>query len=105
LDLIYRKPEITAESGLLWPLAACAIVDVITTSMAIVLTANAAARFMFWARVTSVVLFVIGAWCLGPAIGLDGVVWALVGANIVCGLIHIPAVVRALGRRGSTPSE
>jgi O-antigen/teichoic acid export membrane protein len=103
LAIIYGKPEITAASRLLWPLGVCTIVDVITAAMAIVLTANAATQFMFWARVASVVVFVAGAFRLGPTIGLDGIVWALVAANAVCGLIHVPALVRILRRRSPAP--
>ncbi|SEP49559.1 Membrane protein involved in the export of O-antigen and teichoic acid [Rhodospirillales bacterium URHD0017] len=99
LDLVYGRSEITAQSGLLWPLAISVTVDVLTTSMAIVLTAKAATRFIFWARVASVVVFVVSAACLVPTIALDGIVWALVIANCICALIHIPALVRTLGRR------
>jgi O-antigen/teichoic acid export membrane protein len=103
LALIYNKPEITAASRLLWPIAIGAIVDAVTAAMAIVLIANAVTRFMFWARVASVAVFLAGALCLGPTIGLDGIVWALTTANVVCALIHVPALVRTLRRPSPTP--
>jgi O-antigen/teichoic acid export membrane protein len=98
LTLIYNKPEITGASRLLWPFAIGSIVDAITTGMAIVLMANAVTRPMFWAPVVSVAVFLPGALYLGPTVGLDAMVWALIIANAVPALILGPALVRILRR-------
>lgn len=98
LALIYNKPEITAASRLLWPLAISTIVDAITAAMAIVLIANAVTRLIFWARVASVAVFLVGAVCFGPTMGLDAIVWTLTTANAACAVIHVLALVRTLQR-------
>ena len=67
--LVYKKPEMAAASGWLWPFSICAVLDAVTAAMAIVLVAIAVTQFTFWARVASTAVLVIGALCLGPAIG------------------------------------
>ena len=103
LTLIYNKPEITGASRLLWPYAIGAIVDAISTGIAIVLMANGVTRPMFWAPVASVAVFLSGALSLGSAISLDATVWVLVIANAVATLCLVAALVRTLRR--PTPSS
>jgi O-antigen/teichoic acid export membrane protein len=100
LTLIYNKPEITGASRFLWPFAIGSIVDAITTGMAFVLVANAVTRPMLWAPVVSVAVFLPGALYLGPTVGLDAMVWALIIANAVPVLILGSALVRILRRSG-----
>jgi len=47
LDTLFHKPEVTAASRLLWPLAAYAILDAVNTAISIALVANAATRSIF----------------------------------------------------------
>jgi O-antigen/teichoic acid export membrane protein len=85
---VYNKPEITSASRLLWPFSIYAILDAIIAAMAIVLVANAVTRFMFWARLASVSVFLSSAICLSPAIGLDAIVWAAAAGSAICAYIH-----------------
>lgn len=99
LTLIYDKPEITRQSRLLWPLAISTILEAVTYAMAIVLMAKGITRILFLSRIASVAAFLAGALWLGPIIGLDAAVWALVAASAVAALINIPALVRAVYER------
>jgi O-antigen/teichoic acid export membrane protein len=101
LTLIYNKPEITAASSLLWPLAVGAIVNTIAAAMAIVLTAKGVTKPVFWARVASVAVFVPGAVILGSILRVDAIVWAMAAASAVCGLILASALMDTVRRSQS----
>ena len=97
--LVYNKPEITGVSGLLWPFSICAILDAVAAAAAFVLIANATTKLTFWARVASIAVFVPGALCLAPAIGLDAIVWAATAGCAASAFIHGLAVVRSIQGR------
>ena len=98
LVLIYKKPEITAASGLLWLFSICAIVDAVTAAMAFVLVAIAVTKCTFWARVASTAVLLTGALCLGPAIGLDAIVWAGTAGSAASACIHGVALITWIRR-------
>jgi len=100
--LVYKKPEMVAASGWLWPFAICAVLDAVTTAMAIVLVAIAVTRFTFWARVASTAALVIGALYLGPTIGLDSIAWAIAVGSAASALIHGLALITAIRRQSYT---
>ena len=99
LMLAYHKPEIAAASRLLWPLTICTIIDAVTAAIGIVLIAKAVTRLIFWARVASATVLLAGAFWLGPAFGLDVIAWAATAGSAICALIHVLALVTALGPR------
>lgn len=101
LMLVYHKPEIAASSRLLWPLSICTIVDAVAAAAGIVLIANGVTRFIFWARVASAAVLLVGAFWLGPTIGLDAIAWAATAGSAVCASIHILALATALRPRHS----
>ena len=99
LVLVYNKPEITAASGLLWLFSVCAIVDAVTAAMAFVLVAIAVTKCTFWARVASTAVLLTGALCLGPAIGLDAIVWAGTAGSAASACIHGVALITSIRRQ------
>lgn len=99
LMLAYHKPEIAAASRLLWPLTICTIIDAVTAAIGIVLIAKAATRLIFWARVASAATLLAGAFWLGPAMGLDAIVWAATAGSAVCAVINVLALATTLGPR------
>jgi O-antigen/teichoic acid export membrane protein len=97
--LVYKKPEMAAASGWLWPFSICAVLDAVTAAMAIVLIAIAATQVTFWARVASTAVLVIGASCLGPTIGLDAIAWAIPVGSAASAFIHGFALITAIRRQ------
>jgi O-antigen/teichoic acid export membrane protein len=100
LALVYKKPEITAAARWLWPLSICAILELVTNAMAIVLVGIAVTKFTFWARVASTAVLLTVALCLGPAVGLDAIVWAITAGSAVSAFIHGFALTASLKREG-----
>lgn len=99
--LVYKKPEMAAASGWLWPLSICAVLDATTAAMAIVLVAIAVTRFTFLAGVASTVVLVVGALCLGPTIGLDAIAWTVTLGSTASAVIHAFALMTAIRRQNS----
>jgi O-antigen/teichoic acid export membrane protein len=99
LVLVYRKPEIAAASGWLWPFSICAVLDAVTAATALILVAIAVTRFTFWARVASTTVLIIGALSLAPTIGLDAITWAITVGSGVSAFIHGLALITALRRQ------
>jgi O-antigen/teichoic acid export membrane protein len=97
--LVYKKPEMAAVSGWLWPFSICAVLDAVTGAMAIVLVAIGVTRFTFWAGVASTAVLVIGALCLGPTIGLDAIAWAITVGSAASAVIHGFALITAIRRQ------
>jgi O-antigen/teichoic acid export membrane protein len=100
--LVYKKTEIVAASGWLWPFSICAVLDAVIAAMAIVLVAIAVTQFNFWARVASTVALVIGTLCLGPTIGLEAVAWVITVGSAASALILGFALITAIRRRSFT---
>jgi O-antigen/teichoic acid export membrane protein len=96
--LVYKKPEMAAASGWLWPFSICAVLDAVTGAMAIVLVAIGMTRFTFWAGVASTAVLVIGALCLGPTIGLGAIAWAITVGSAASAVIHGFALITAIRR-------
>jgi Na+-driven multidrug efflux pump len=103
LELLFHKPEVTAASRLLWPLAAYALLDAVNTAISIALVANAATRSIFWGRAASIAVLLPGALYLGTVNGLDGLAWASVIANAVCATILAPALAKLFRRSSQAP--
>lgn len=97
--LVYNKPELSGVSGMLWPFSACAILDAVTAAIMFVLIGNGITRVTFWGRLASTALTSTAALCLGPAIGLDAIVWAAAAGSGAATCIHGFALVRFLQRR------
>ena len=94
LTLLYHKAEITSAAGLLWPLAAAAILESATQGLVLVLVASAHTRAIFMSRVASVPVFLLGALILGPPMGVEGIMWAVVASR---GVIILMDLAGAMG--------
>lgn len=99
LVLVYKKPEMAAASGWLWPFSICAVLNAVAAAMAIVLVAIAVTQLTFWARVASTAVLVFGAVCLGPTIGLDAIAWAITVGSAASAFIHGFALITAIRRQ------
>jgi len=102
LVLVYKKPEMVAASGWLWPFSICAVLDAVIAAMAIVFVAIAVTQCSFWARVASTAVLVIGAVCLGPTIGLEAVAWVITIGSAASALILGCALITTIRRRSFT---
>jgi len=93
---VYNKPEITSAARLLWPFSINAILDAVIAAMAIVLVASSVTRCIFLARLASLSLFLMGAVCLSPAIGLDAIVWAAAAGSAIGVYVHGSALTKVI---------
>jgi O-antigen/teichoic acid export membrane protein len=98
LPVIYRKPEITAASYLLWPLALAVICEAMRVASSMSLLATRRTRVVFFARIVSLATFLCGGLALGYLMGFVGILWASAFGSAAGAAVVVGAALRIKAR-------
>lgn len=93
LPVVYGKPEITAATYLLWPLALVVVLDALRQASAISLLANRRTRIVFVARWLALLVFVGGGAVLNAWLGFPGILWGTAAASATGAAILLGAAL------------